>query len=163
MIFFKSKTDKWQTPPFLYNALNKVYKFNGFDPCPLIGNTDNLLTDWHGTRFFVNPPFSQLKTTSKGIGWIEKCSDQAQCGKLVVVLAPARTDVVWFHEFVVKYGYKIRFIKGRLKFLDEFGYEQNTCPFPCFLIIMRPNNVSQKNNAQDNRVIERISLPYDMI
>ena len=41
-------------------------------------------------------------------------------GKTIVLLIPSRTDTQWFHEIILKNNYEIRFLKGRLKFIDIY-------------------------------------------
>ena len=44
----KSKSDKWQTPPEVYDPLHAEFRFN-YDPCPITwkeGDPDGLITDW---------------------------------------------------------------------------------------------------------------------
>lgn len=108
----KSKTDKWITPPEVYDALNKEFNFN-HDPCPIDwkeGDTNGLLSDW-GTRVFCNPPYSQ---TAK---WIKKCWEESRKGKTVVLLINAVTDTKAFHEYIYNKS-EVRFIKGRVKFIN---------------------------------------------
>jgi len=134
----KSKTDSWTTPINLKNKLNEEFNFDDFDPCPLNDNPDinGLEIEW-ADKTFVNPPYSKLGSTKKGgIGWIEKAHIEAQKGKLIVLLVPARTCTVWFHNIVLKNKYEVRFIKGRLKFGDKKG----SAPFPSILIIMKKQN-----------------------
>ena len=110
--YAKSKTDKWITPPEVYDALNKEFNFN-HDPCPIDwkeGDTDGLLSDW-GTRVFCNPPYSQ---TAK---WIKKCWEESKKGKTVVLLINAITDTKAFHEYIHNKA-EVRFIKGRIKFIN---------------------------------------------
>jgi site-specific DNA-methyltransferase (adenine-specific) len=107
----KSKSDKWGTPVDLYNKLNSEFEFN-FDPCPIDwdGGVSGLDIEW-GTSTFCNPPYS---STAK---WIEKAYIESQKGKNVVMLINAITDTKAFHKYI--YGKaEIRFLKGRLKFLD---------------------------------------------
>tara|TARA_R110002126_G_scaffold257295_2_gene400311 strand:+ start:398 stop:805 length:408 start_codon:yes stop_codon:yes gene_type:complete len=110
----KSKSDKWQTPVEFYKKLNDEFKFN-YDPCPIDWKpTDDnaLVTEW-GTRNFVNPPYSNAKH------WIKKCSIEHQKGKLIVLLINSITDTIAFHEYIYKKpNIEIRFIKGRLKFIN---------------------------------------------
>tara|TARA_R110000822_G_C15067551_1_gene468204 strand:+ start:179 stop:592 length:414 start_codon:yes stop_codon:yes gene_type:complete len=131
----KSNTDSWSTPNKLKNELNDEFNFDDYDPCPLNNNPQNngLEEDW-ASKTFVNPPYSKLKSTKKnGLGWIEKAHNEAQKGKLVVMLIPARTDTTWFHDIILKNKYEIRFIKGRL----SFGDTKNPAPFPSILVIMK--------------------------
>ena len=87
---------------------------------------------------FVNPPYSDLKTTKKnGLGWVEKAHNEALLGKTIVLLIPSRTDTQWFHDIILKNNYKVRFLKGRLKFLDNDGKEQNPASFSSMLVIMK--------------------------
>lgn len=131
----KSKSDSWSTPSTIKQKLQDEFNFDDFDPCPLNDNPDfdGLKIEW-ANKVFVNPPYSKLKTTKKGgLGWIEKGHQEAQKGKLIVFLIPARTDTKWFHEIILKNNYEVRFIKGRLKFGDKKG----SAPFPSILVIMK--------------------------
>ena len=133
----KSKTDSWSTPKHIYDTLNNKYDFDDFDPCPLNDNPliNGLNIEW-ANKTFCNPPYSKLKTTIKGgLGWVEKAHLEAQKGKLIVLLIPARTDTQWFHDIIIENNYEIEFIKGRLKFGDA------TCsaPFPSMIVIMNGN------------------------
>ncbi len=132
----KSKTDIWQTPPELYKELDEEFNFCDFDPAPLNPEFDGLDIEW-AKRVYVNPPYSALKSTKARLGWVEKGHIEAQKGKLVVMLIPARTDTQWFHDIIKKNKYEVRFMRGRVKFLDQYGHEQNPAPFPTMLVIMR--------------------------
>lgn len=126
--------DSWETPKELFDELNKEFKFADFDPCPLDYTVDGLTLDWPD-RTFVNPPYSRLRSTRKyGKGWMEKADEEVKKGKLVVCLIPARTDTVWFHEYVVIPKHEVRFLRKRLRFS---GSTQNA-PFPSLVVIMRP-------------------------
>jgi len=131
----KALSDSWATPSNIKNKLQEEFDFDDFDPCPLNDNfnIDGLKEEW-AQKTFVNPPYSKLKTTKKnGLGWIEKGHQEAQKGKLIVFLLPARTDTEWFHDIILKNNYEVRFIKGRLKFGDKKG----SAPFPSILVIMK--------------------------
>tara|TARA_R110002126_G_C10050587_1_gene460281 strand:- start:38 stop:454 length:417 start_codon:yes stop_codon:yes gene_type:complete len=133
----KSTTDSWSTPTNIKSTLQEEFNFDEYDPCPLNDNPDfdGLEEEW-ANKTFVNPPYSKLKTTIKnGLGWVEKAHIEAQKGKLVVMLIPARTDTTWFHDIILKNNYEVRFIKGRLK----FGGKKGCAPFPSILVIMKKN------------------------
>lgn len=52
------------------------------------------------------------------------------------MLLPARTDTSYFHDYI--YGHaEIRFIRGRLRFIDENGNEKDAAPFPSMVVIYR--------------------------
>jgi len=108
----KSKSDKWATPPEIYDPLHAEFDFN-HDPCPITwaeGDPDGLTTDW-GTRTFVNPPYSDTAA------WIRKAYCEHQKGKTVVMLINAITDTAAFHDYI--YGKaEVRFIRGRIKFIN---------------------------------------------
>lgn len=136
----KSKTDSWGTPESLYNELDDEFNFDYFDPCPLSDDPtyNGLNMEW-ASKTFVNPPYSHLKSTKKnGIGWIEKGHIEAQKGKTIVMLIPARTDTSWFHEIILKNKYEVRFMKGRTKFIDKAtNKEIGSAPFPTMIVIMK--------------------------
>ena len=132
-IHFSSQTDNWRTPQGFKE--NLPYDFDDYDPAPFNNpeNRDGLKEEW-GSCVFVNPPYSNLKTTKKnGLGYIEKAHIEAQKGKTIVLLIPARTDTTWFHDIIVKHNYEVKFIKGRLKFNND----KNPAPFPSMLVIMK--------------------------
>jgi len=119
-----SHYQKWKTPKWLYEKLNKEFNFD-FDPCPENPTEDGLLIEW-GERNFVNPPYKYNKL------WLKKGVEQWLKGKLVVFLLPARTDTKYFHEYIYNKA-ELRFIKGRLKFNDGNG----SAPFPSMLCIFK--------------------------
>ena len=137
-VMFSSKTDEWETPQWLYDELNKEFKFKLDAACNhknckcdrglFVERFDGLQEEWQREEsIWLNPPYG------KEIGkWIKKAYKESQKGCTVVCLLPARTDTKWFHEYI--YGKaEIRFIKGRLK----FGGSKNSAPFPSMIVIFR--------------------------
>ena len=108
----KSVSDKWQTPPEVYDPLNAEFAFN-FDPCPIEwqpGDADGLAIEW-GSSTFCNPPYSNVAA------WIKKAHAEWKKGKTVVMLINAVTDTKAFHEYIYNIA-EVRFIKGRVKFIN---------------------------------------------
>jgi hypothetical protein len=116
-----SKSDSWNTPKELYDALNSEFHFND-DPCPLNG-TGGLERDW-GNSTFMNPPYS------KPTEWVKKAYYESLNGKTVVGLLRGDTSTRWFHDWVLGKS-EIRFIKGRVKFNGK------PAPFPSIIAIWR--------------------------
>jgi len=119
------RTD-WNTPKDLYEKLDEEFNFD-FDPCPSNwdGTWDGLTIEWK-QRNYVNPPYGRQLSKWLAKGWLE-----AQKGKLVVFLLPARTDTKWWHEYVMRAD-EVRFIKGRLQFDDN---PDHRCPFPSVIVV----------------------------
>jgi len=126
----KSKTDKWITPPELYKQLDDEFHFD-FDPCPITwqkGDADGLKIEW-GKKTFVNPPYSKVAK------WIEKAHQEWKKGKTVVMLINAITDTIAFHKFIYQQA-EIRFIKGRIKFINpEEPNKKTPSPKPSMIVI----------------------------
>lgn len=131
-VHFSSKTNEWSTPQDFYNKLNKEFNFT-LDPCATKENAkckkffteedDGLSQSWDNEIVFCNPPYGrQIKH------WVKKSSEAV--GGVVVLLIPARTDTIYFHDYVYNKS-EIRFIRGRLK----FGESKNSAPFPSMLVI----------------------------
>lgn len=132
-MLFSSASDRWATPPDVYEALDKEFEFD-FDPCPLDGEVDGLsplFSEWKGKRVFCNPPFKRVYCNppyGPGIGkWLMRGLE----ADVAVFLIPARTDTRWFHEIVLPNAREIRFIKGRLK----FGGATFNAPFPSMIVV----------------------------
>ena len=76
---------------------------------------------------WVNPPYGRYTT---GL-WVKKAYEEHQCtGCTIVMLLPARTDTIWFHEYILGKA-EIRFVKGRLK----FGDGKSPAPFPSLIAV----------------------------
>ena len=91
-------------------------------------NKMDLLKVGGGYTVWCNPPYCR-KT---GL-WVKKAYEEHQrTGCTVVMLLPSRTDVRWFHDYILGKA-EIRFIKGRLK----FGGSKNSAPFPSIVVIYR--------------------------
>lgn len=135
-LMFSSKTDLWSTPQDFYNNLDKEFNFN-LDPCSTHENAkceehftiveDGLKQNWGGYTVFCNPPYGrELKK------WVEKAYlESKKDNTKVVMLIPARTDTIYFHNYIYGKAKEIRFIKGRLK----FGECKNPAPFPSMVVV----------------------------
>lgn len=138
---FSSAKDDWATPQEFFDKLNEEFAFD-LDPCASEENhktelfftkeQNGLLQDWGGHTVFVNPPYGRKSTKE----WIEKCAKEAEKPETtVVMLIPARTDTIAFHEYIYHKA-EIRFVKGRLK----FGGSKDAAPFPSMVVIFRKEN-----------------------
>ena len=138
---FSSKSNEWVTPNYVFQQLNREFKFT-LDPCCTKDNKkckkfytkkeNGLLQDWSKESVFMNPPYGkEIKL------WVQKAYEESLKGATVVCLIPARTDTVYWHDYCFK-G-QVRFIKGRLKFSGK-----GSAPFPSAVVIFKKgiNNVS---------------------
>jgi len=141
-VLFSHESSEWRTPVKLYDSLDLEFNFE-LDAAASEENhlcfawfskeQDGLTKVWHTYgNTFVNPPYGkEIKF------WVEKAWKESQKGINVVMVLPARTDTIWFHEFI--YGRaEIRFLRGRLKFLDPNGQELSSAPFPSMVAVFRP-------------------------
>ena len=136
-VLFSSKAEKWATPQDFFDKLNDEFHFT-LDAAASPDNAkcanyfteeqDGLAQSWEGHTVWCNPPYCR-KT---GL-WVKKAYEEHQrTGCTVVMLLPSRTDVRWFHDYILGKA-EIRFIKGRLK----FGGNKNSAPFPSIVVIYR--------------------------
>ena len=131
----ESVQDTWETPKKIFAQLNHEFGFtldatashaNALWEPYITAEDDALLQDWSGHVVFCNPPYSRLKE------FAEKAYGESLKGATVVMLVPARTCSIAYHEYFAK-G-EVRFIRGRLKFLMH-GKEQTSAPFPSMIVI----------------------------
>lgn len=133
-----SLTDEWATPQELFDELNAEFNFT-LDVCADDWNykvdnyytkeIDGLAQNWNGT-IWCNPPYGrEIKH------WIKKGYEASLTGSTVVMLIPARTDTAYWHEYVM--NGEIRFIRGRIKFVDRNGGGQSPAPFPSAVVVFR--------------------------
>lgn len=136
-VLYSSKEEKWATPQDFFDKLNDEFHFtldaaaspdNAKCPVYFTEEQDGLAQSWGGHTVWCNPPYCR-KT---GL-WVKKAYEEHQrTGCTVVMLLPSRTDVRWFHDYILGKA-EIRFIKGRLK----FGGNKNSAPFPSIVVIYR--------------------------
>lgn len=148
---FTSNKSEWETPQELFDELDREFHFT-LDVCALPKNTKHpryltpegggsLDTAWafcgmagsHRRNVcWMNPPYGRQ------IGkWVERAFVESLKGATVVCLLPARTDTKWWHNYCMK-G-EVRFIKGRVKFIDPDHRDRNPqpAPFPSAIVIFR--------------------------
>lgn len=138
---YSSARMDWGTPPELFAALDREFGFT-LDAAANERNakcakfftpeTDGLKQSWKTDgAVWCNPPYG--KEIEK---WVRKAFVDSGGGQTVVMLIPARTDTKWFHRWV--YGKaEIRFLRGRLKYRNADGAEENRAPFPSMVVIYR--------------------------
>lgn len=134
---FSSRTEEWPTPQSFFAELHREFGFS-LDPCATRQNAkcpnyftkaqDELTQNWGSHIVFCNPPYGRGMAQ-----WARKCWESAEAGATVVLLAHARTDTRWFHDWVYNKATEIRFVKGRLK----FGDSKNSAPFPSLVAVYR--------------------------
>jgi len=135
------KSVEWDTPTTLKNQLHEEFGQFDLDPATRSDNpmkalsiltkeNDGLSNDsnWIGKVVYLNPPYGRI--ISK---WIIKAIDEHEKGnaKKIVMLLPARTCTIWFHNLYQRKDVEIRFIKGRLRYNDA-----SPAPFPSMLVIL---------------------------
>lgn len=131
-IVFSSVSVEWQTPRAVMQMLEAEFGRFDFDPCP-VGGVDGLEADWGTGLVFVNPPFKKPSGGSWVGAWVAKAWESAQAGATVVMLLPAKTDVRWWHDYVLPHSNDIRFIRGRLKFSEY----TTGAPFPSCIVVFK--------------------------
>ena len=154
-VMTSSKSDEWETPPAVFNELNREFHFT-LDPCCQEYNhmcakyytkeDDGLSKDWTGETVFCNPPYE------RSIGmWVQKCYKECkEHGVTVVMLIPSRTDTEWFHEYILNKASEIRFFQGRLRFVnrtfpswrEDGNFKVSPAPFTSMVVVYRPDSVA---------------------
>jgi site-specific DNA-methyltransferase (adenine-specific) len=139
-ILFSSDVQTYSTPQDFFDWVNLKYNFT-LDACADRSNhkckkyfteeQNGLLQSWTNETVWVNPPYKYSKE------WVKKSLHEVvdnNCN-CVVLLIPARTDTILFHETVVLNATELIFIKGRLKFSGN----KNSATFPSMLVIFDNN------------------------
>ena len=143
-VHFSTGKDDWGTPQDLFDALNEEFNFT-LDPCADNNNhkcakyytieQDGLAQSWAGETVFCNPPYSRkTKTPVKLHGCKNVTKRQPRGGIVVVMLIPARTDTIMFHDYILGKA-EIRFIKGRVNFEIDGQKSKDPAPFPSMIVV----------------------------
>jgi len=149
-IIHSSKNMEWRTPKMIFDALDREFGFE-VDAAASPANAlcdhywtvdDNSLSiDWSttitsatggGPTVFLNPPYG------RGLGaWVDKAIEQQARGCTVVMVLMACTDTKWWAK-LWNSAHEVRFVTGRVKFLDRNGKEQNAAPKGTAIVVFRP-------------------------
>ena len=128
------QSDDWETPDWLFRALDIEFGFN-FDGAANNANTkckrftDNIAhAGLLGEMVFCNPPYSK-------IGLFIHIALHKYSANWVFLL-PVRTDNDWFHELVNSPRCEIRWLRKRIKFLED-GKEMGSPRFASMLAIIK--------------------------
>ena len=145
-VMFKSQSTEWETPPDLFDALDRRFHFR-LDVCATSENAkcasyytvddDGLSQPWTG-NVWCNPPYG------RGVSrWLAKGRSELTSGRcdVVVYLLPSRTDTAWFHRHVwddtahhPRTGVELQLLSGRLRFKGA----ASSAPFPSMIVVCRP-------------------------
>jgi hypothetical protein len=174
-LHFATGNDVRQTPPEVFDPLNDEFRFcvdlaatektcrvfyDNKHPIYLgpdhydEENRDALTVAWNEYTGvgWCNPPYSRGLQAQ----FIAKASREAKKGFVTVMLLPARPDTTAFHHYIYdkragtwRPGVEVRFIQGRIGFLDENGEpirdkhgRPTKAPFPSMIVIFRrPSDV----------------------
>ena len=138
-IVHSSESENWATPQWLYDLLNKEFKFE-LDAAASLDNAkcshfysekDNgLVLPWANSTF-CNPPFNKKKKMYI-YPWTQKAVEEMKNGRTSVLLLPGRTGNKFWWDHCLQ-SCEIRFIKGRLKFSNS----KDTAPFDSAVVIFR--------------------------
>lgn len=127
----------WQTPAEVLDLVRLVGPIV-LDPCTTADNpTDacvfntpdccGLSTSWACVSspglVYVNPPYGRAL-----VGWCAKIHSEAQAGREIIALTPARTDTRWWHAHMSKADAHC-FWRGRMTFVGAPA----GAPFPSVL------------------------------
>lgn len=145
-VHYSTGKDNWGTPRTIFDTLNKEFGFT-LDPCADEINhkcdkyytvvEDGLTQDWNGEIVFCNPPYSKKTKTNPGqIAWVKKCYEEGQKGNTVVMLIPARTDTIMFHDYILGKA-EVRFIRGRVNFEVDGVTSKDPAPFPSMIVVYK--------------------------
>lgn len=132
--------DVWHTPPELFRVLNDEFAFdvdaacheqNALCPLAITEAENALVTPWCGGTVYCNPPYTLLGP------FVERAWQQCQAQKAtVVLLIPAYTDPGYWWDVIVPYADEIRFLRGRVSFLEN-GQSRQSARFPSVVIVFR--------------------------
>jgi phage N-6-adenine-methyltransferase len=131
---FSSASDEWETPQKFFDAIDEVFHFT-LDVCATHDNAkceryytkadDALSRVWSGVCW-MNPPYGREISL-----WVKKAYESSLTdGTVIVCLLPARTDMAWWHDYVIPHAENVNFIRGRLSFSGK-----GSAPFPSALAV----------------------------
>lgn len=119
----ENSKDNWETPQYFFEILHQEFQFT-LDPCASDENhkcekyftkeMDGLKLSWKGEKIFCNPPYKEKEK------FILKAFEETKNGcVLAALLIPDTTDTKIWHSVIFPFADEIRFVNGRIQFLDS--------------------------------------------
>ena len=149
------ESDRWATPPEVFDPLNAEFNFT-LDACAELETAkcrryftptdDGLKQPWAGEVVWLNPPYSRGEPGS----WLGKAWKETKAGATVVALVPHDPSTKWWQTWVkaLRDGQdpavqvEVREWPSRIRFLKPDGSPAKSgYPKPCAVVIYRPTNV----------------------
>ncbi len=142
-----SARNRWRTPPSLFAKLHAEF---GFHVDAAADQQNRLLTRWWGPggefedtlkipstnlTLFLNPPFRVSAHCAAFLEWVVRMNTVA-----AVVLPMNRTELGWWHDYVIGVAAEVRTIRKRTKFLPPPGVEDSSPKFPSGIVVYRPDH-----------------------
>lgn len=120
--------DACRSPRVIRLLLQREFEFEAeIDASDLAGDEAGVLAEAWPAATFVVPNYSSM------VAWSAKFAAEADAGKTVVAVIPARTNTSWFHANVLSRASELRFIRGRMTFA---GHSKQS-PFPDAIAVYR--------------------------
>ena len=157
-VIHSSDNHKWRTPPEVFEPLNAEFKFvldaaADVDNAKCVKHISEAMDSlgpksWHEyidsdavlPSIWLNPPYG------RGVDkWMKRAYEEAQKGAIVVCLVFASTDTRWWAAWVWKAN-EIRFMSGRVKFLDHEGNRQAAAPKGSAIVVFKPDHLRPAPN-----------------
>ena len=146
-LFDKEKVEKslnstvWGTPPEVFDPINNEFRFT-IDVCAIAENSkckrffspeeNGLKQDWSNEVCWCNPPYGNEVPK-----WCKKALSESKRGATTVLLIPCKTNTNWWHELVIPFS-EVRFLRGRVKFIQNGIQSTQALPWPLAFVIYRP-------------------------
>jgi len=155
-VLFSSKNNNWGTPLSFFEMLNSEFHFT-IDIASSIENAlcrrfytehDNaLIQSWEGEIAWMNPPYGRILLPE----FVKKASEETQKKETIVVgLIPARTDTLYWHNYIFDVAKEIRFLKGRLQFVDA----EQGAPFPSAIIVWQDTQLGKSRKSSYSTITQ---------
>ena len=136
----------WQTPPEVFRPLmlERQYRVDAAANernhlCDLYMGPGGFLEDalaqpWPSAGpYWCNPPYGAMAGR-----FVAKAAREARRGRTTDLLVAARTDVAWWHRWVMRHATRVRLIEGRITFLEGGEPAPHPAPFPSAVVTFSP-------------------------
>ena len=127
-------SSNYQTPADFRAALDAIYSFDNWDPCPI--NSDGMRSfDGLGRTpkwvkgYFYNPPYNNV------VPWLKNSIRDWESGILSCALIKADTSTSWMHDLVFPYA-RVIWVRGRLHFSNK-----GPAPFNSAAAVYEPGKI----------------------